>query len=267
MHNCTNPTAVYSERITFENGQHITLSVEDPNYVTVRGRIAGESIDVDLRADTADDDAELLLNGNSPDALWNLPKEQASRLGRAMLGAAGAARLATPATGSPQNQDAPAAAGVQHGPAHADLFPHIGQEDACSYCGRHQTDEEAEAGRTLEHVTKDLLAIHRTNEGLKRTFGTDHPGYSSDVFDLLCDLDAAAADAEHGEQPERIALDGGRADIENPGDHVELTVTLGERVAVGLALSTTEAARIGAALTAAAARADARTLEALAVTR
>lgn len=84
----------YSETARFDNGDHATLTVEDPNYVTVRGHLAGETIDVDLRADVADADGYLLINGNSPDALWNLPPDQARRLGHAMIGAATAARLA-----------------------------------------------------------------------------------------------------------------------------------------------------------------------------
>lgn len=53
----------------------------------------------------------------------------------------------------------------------------------------------------------------------------------------------------------RVALDGGHADIDVPGEHVEVTVTLGGRASIGLALSADEAAQIGAALTAAAHRA------------
>lgn len=157
MRHHTDPT--YSERIVFDDGDHLTLTVEDPNYVTVRGRIAGEAFDVDLRADAADADADLLLNGNSPDALWNLPEDQARRLGHAMTGAAGAARLAAPAR------------------------PH---------------------------------------------------------------------DAPHTSQ--RIALDDGHADVDTPGEHVELTVTLGNRACLGIALSPREAQEVGQALTAAAHR-------------
>lgn len=54
---------------------------------------------------------------------------------------------------------------------------------------------------------------------------------------------------------ERIALDGGHADIEVPGEHVELTVTLGGRATIGLALSPAEADQIGQALRDAAHRA------------
>lgn len=54
---------------------------------------------------------------------------------------------------------------------------------------------------------------------------------------------------------ERIALDGGHADLEVIDQHVEVTVTLGGRATIGLALSPAEAARIGSALTAAAHRA------------
>ena len=54
---------------------------------------------------------------------------------------------------------------------------------------------------------------------------------------------------------ERVALDGGHADIDVPGEHVELTVTIGARASIGLALSPLEARRIGEALTVAAHRA------------
>lgn len=55
---------------------------------------------------------------------------------------------------------------------------------------------------------------------------------------------------------ERVALDGGHADIDVPGEHVELTITIGARSSIGLALSPLEARRIGEALTTAAHRAE-----------
>lgn len=54
---------------------------------------------------------------------------------------------------------------------------------------------------------------------------------------------------------ERIPLDGGHADLEVIDQHVEVTVTLGGRATVGLALSPVEADRIGTALRDAAHRA------------
>lgn len=54
---------------------------------------------------------------------------------------------------------------------------------------------------------------------------------------------------------ERIALDGGHADLEVIDQHVEVTVTLGGRATIGLALSPAEADRIGQALRDAAHRA------------
>lgn len=87
----------YSERVTFDNGDHATLAVEDPGYVEVRGHLAGEHIDVSLRADAAEEDGHQLLNGNSPDARWNLASARAARLGHAMIAAATPARLDTPA--------------------------------------------------------------------------------------------------------------------------------------------------------------------------
>lgn len=57
---------------------------------------------------------------------------------------------------------------------------------------------------------------------------------------------------------ERVAMDGGHADIETVETAVELTVTLAERAVLGIALSPTEARRIGEALVAAADRAYAQ---------
>lgn len=54
---------------------------------------------------------------------------------------------------------------------------------------------------------------------------------------------------------ERIAMDGGHADVESVETAVELTVTLAERAVLGIALSPTEARRIGEALVSAAHRA------------
>lgn len=79
-------------------------------------------------------------------------------------------------------------------PTDEELFPYTGKVGICIYCGAIETDEDAE-NRTADHIQRDLLAIHRTNEGLKATFGIDHPGYQMDVYDLLCELDAASAPA------------------------------------------------------------------------
>ena len=53
-------------------------------------------------------------------------------------------------------------------------------------------------------------------------------------------------------KPERVALDGGHADVEVIDQHVETTVTLDGRITLGIALAATEAARLGQALTSAA---------------
>lgn len=55
---------------------------------------------------------------------------------------------------------------------------------------------------------------------------------------------------------ERIAMDGGHADVESVETAVELTVTLAERAVLGIALSPAEARRIGEALVSAAHRAE-----------
>lgn len=75
-------------------------------------------------------------------------------------------------------------------PTEKDLFPHLGKDDACIYCGAPQTDEETE-DRSLEHVTRDLVALHRIRETLRVDFGYDNPGYEADVYDLLCELETA----------------------------------------------------------------------------
>lgn len=76
-------------------------------------------------------------------------------------------------------------------PSEKDLFPHLGKEDVCIYCGCFQTDEQAEADRTIEHVSRDLVALHRIRESLRVEFGIDNPGYDDDVYDLLCELETA----------------------------------------------------------------------------
>lgn len=55
---------------------------------------------------------------------------------------------------------------------------------------------------------------------------------------------------------ERVALDGGHADVEAVETAVELTMVLGARTALGMALSPAEARRIGGALVFAAHRAE-----------
>lgn len=66
-------------------------------------------------------------------------------------------------------------------------------DEGCIYCGDLIPDEQIEESRrSVEHVLRDLLAVHRTREALAREFRIDSPGYESDVYDLLCDLDAAS---------------------------------------------------------------------------
>lgn len=51
---------------------------------------------------------------------------------------------------------------------------------------------------------------------------------------------------------ERVALDGGHVDVDVIDQHVETTVTIKGRITLGIALTATEAARLGEALTGAA---------------
>lgn len=80
---------------------------------------------------------------------------------------------------------------LDRSPTEAELFPHLGKDDACIYCGVFQTDEQAEADRTITHIARDLAAVHRVRETLRTQFGIEHPGYDADVYDLLCELDIA----------------------------------------------------------------------------
>lgn len=83
---------------------------------------------------------------------------------------------------------------TDHTPTEADLFPHLAKDDVCIYCGTIQSDAAAEI-RTVEHITRDLVAVHRVKETLAREFGIDSPSYDDDVYDLLCDLDTATRQA------------------------------------------------------------------------
>lgn len=76
-------------------------------------------------------------------------------------------------------------------PTEKDLWPHLGLDNACIYCGCFQTDERAETDRTVAHVVRDLAAVHRVRETLRTQFGIEHPGYDDDIYDLLCELDTA----------------------------------------------------------------------------
>lgn len=67
--------------------------------------------------------------------------------------------------------------------------------------------------------------------------------------------DSRVPNAAPGIDSERIALDGGHADVDVTDHAVEVTVTIGNRAGIGLALSPAEAARISEALRVAAHRA------------
>ena len=153
-----NETTAYastSERITFPDGDHVTISVETPGYVEVAGHLAGEDVGMSLRSDVAAEDGRLLTIG-APDALWTTDRERDRRIGDALIAAASLAR-------------------------------------------------------TL---------------------------------------------ADHADTSERVALDGGHADVDVIDQHVEVTITLGERATIGLALTTGEARKIAHALMGAAHRAE-----------
>lgn len=75
-------------------------------------------------------------------------------------------------------------------PTETDLFPHLGKDETCIYCGIPQTDEQAEQ-RTFDHVARDLAEIHRIREALRTEFDFEAPGYDADVYDLLCELATA----------------------------------------------------------------------------
>lgn len=140
-----------TERISFPDGDHLTISVEDPGYVDVDGHIEGEDVGMSLRSDLALEDGRLLTIG-AHDALWTRDRERNRRIGDALI--------------------------------------------------------------------------------------------------------AAASLADHADTSERVALDGGHADVDGIDQHVELTVTLGGRATIGLALTTGEARKIAHALMGAAHRAE-----------
>ncbi|PZP17079.1 MAG: hypothetical protein DI611_03950 [Brachybacterium faecium] len=143
-----------TERITFPDGDHLTISVEDPGYVDVDGHIEGEDVGMSLRSDVALEDGRLLTIG-AQDALWTRDRERNRRIGDALIAAASLAR-------------------------------------------------------TL---------------------------------------------ADHADTSQRVALDGGHADVDLIDQHIEVTITLGDRATIGLALSTGEARKIAHALMGAAHRA------------
>lgn len=144
-----------TERITFPDGDHVTISVEDPGYVEVEGHLAGEDVNMSLRADVALEDGRLQTIG-AHDALWPLPRDRGRRVGEALIAAASLAQ-------------------------------------------------------TL---------------------------------------------ADHVDTSQRVALDGGHADVDVIDQHVEVTITLGERATIGIALTTEEAQKIADALMGAAHRAE-----------
>ncbi|MCT2262467.1 hypothetical protein M3F59_12725 [Brachybacterium muris] len=144
-----------TERISFPDGDHLTISVEDPGYVDVDGHIEGEDVGMSLRSDLALEDGRLLTIG-AHDALWTRDRERNRRIGDALIAAASLAQSL----------------------------------------------------------------------------------------------------ADHADTSERVALDGGHADVDGIDQHVELTVTLGGRATIGLALTTGEARKIAHALMGAAHRAE-----------
>lgn len=80
-------------------------------------------------------------------------------------------------------------------PTEKDLSPHLGKDETCIYCGIAQTDEQAET-RTIDHIARDLAAVHRIREALRTEFDFENPGYDADVYDLLCELATATRAAE-----------------------------------------------------------------------
>lgn len=93
-------------------------------------------------------------------------------------------------TATPVTITFPRSQPVQAPLADEQVWPYIGLEDTCSYCGTAQTDEQAE-DRNVDHIARDLAAIHRIRKVLRTEFGFENPGYDADVYDLLCELDTA----------------------------------------------------------------------------
>lgn len=75
-------------------------------------------------------------------------------------------------------------------PTDLELFPFFGLDDTCEYCGAPQTDAEAEH-RTVDHITRDLVAINHQSSVLLDKYGILHPGYDDNLYDLKAELAAA----------------------------------------------------------------------------
>lgn len=79
------PPLTTHENLRFEDGSHVIVHTS-PGRVQVTGMIDGEYIEYAGTARDAQEQARLLETG-APDALWNLPAEQAHRIATAMSGA------------------------------------------------------------------------------------------------------------------------------------------------------------------------------------
>lgn len=168
------PVAIYTESVRFEDGSHFTLTVEDPNYVEVRGRHEGEDFDISLRADAAEDEADLLLDGNAPDAMWTLPPGRARRLGNALTGAAVAARHAIPEDVTHESSDRIALDG---GHADVDVF----------------SDRIEVTVRLDDRTVLGIALTHMEAAALGRAIASPHGATTGDLFHVADELGVDAS--------------------------------------------------------------------------
>lgn len=104
---------------------------------------------------------------------------------------------------------------------------------------------------TLDAAEERVRALHRDPEADPRDIldaeeDRDHARWEDDNTipwaDSPEDVDA------HQENSTRVALDGGHADVDVFSDRIEVTIRLGGRTVLGIALSHMEAANLGRAL-------------------
>ena len=126
-------------------------------------------------------------------------------------------------------------------PGYVDVEGHLAGEDVGMSL---RSDVAAEDGRLLTIGAPD--ALWTTDRERNRRIGDA----------LIAAASLAQSLVDHADTSERVALDGGHADVDLIDQHVELTVTLGARATIGLALSTGEARKIAHALMGAAHRAE-----------
>lgn len=62
------------------------------------------------------------------------------------------------------------------------------EDYVCIYCGGYQADPE---NRPTDHIAYDLALTHRRAEDYRVTMQAENSGLRDDIYDLLCELEAA----------------------------------------------------------------------------